>query len=270
MKQIRPRRLAGGRFSRSESAQSCHALPEYTSPGRYDVGLRDEVGNREFNPPSLRGAEQPRFILARRPINVARGRFPEGEASARVGADSAGNHRPRGFLENALSLSILSAGPEKARILISRSTQGRATRLDCQPAAHLSVTRLRPPRAAPHRPGFAFMKPIDRPRASIERFRPWVICSLTAVGLVLPGGSTSSAAEGQVKSAGKVDYNRDVRPILARNCFACHGQDEAKRAKGLRLDRRDAAVQSPQERRCRGCSRRCGIERIDRAHHGAR
>ena len=29
---------------------------------------------------------------------------------------------------------------------------------------------------------------------------------------------------------------------MARNCFACHGQDEAKRAKGLRLDRRESAV----------------------------
>ncbi len=34
---------------------ACHASPEYTSPQRYDIGLRDEVGNREFNPPSLRG-----------------------------------------------------------------------------------------------------------------------------------------------------------------------------------------------------------------------
>ena len=58
--------------------------------GRYDVGLRDEVGNREFNPPSLRGAKQPRFILARRPIAIARGSFSEGEASAGVGADSRG------------------------------------------------------------------------------------------------------------------------------------------------------------------------------------
>ncbi len=40
----------------------------------------------------------------------------------------------------------------------------------------------------------------------------------------------------------RVDFNRDVRPILAKNCFACHGQDEAKRAKGLRLDVRSAAV----------------------------
>ena len=39
-----------------------------------------------------------------------------------------------------------------------------------------------------------------------------------------------------------VDYDREVRPILAKNCFACHGQDEAHREGGLRLDRRDGAV----------------------------
>ncbi|MHB1557546.1 MAG: PSD1 and planctomycete cytochrome C domain-containing protein [Isosphaeraceae bacterium] len=39
-----------------------------------------------------------------------------------------------------------------------------------------------------------------------------------------------------------VDFNREVRPILAKNCFACHGQDEARRAKKLRLDVREAAI----------------------------
>jgi mono/diheme cytochrome c family protein len=33
----------------------CHTPPSYTAAGRYDVGLADEVGNRRFNPPSLRG-----------------------------------------------------------------------------------------------------------------------------------------------------------------------------------------------------------------------
>ena len=48
--------IAAGRVSFQErKCGACHALPEYTSPERYDVGLRDEVGNREFNPPSLRG-----------------------------------------------------------------------------------------------------------------------------------------------------------------------------------------------------------------------
>ncbi len=38
------------------------------------------------------------------------------------------------------------------------------------------------------------------------------------------------------QSAEKLEYNRDVRPILAENCFACHGFDKAKREAGLRLD----------------------------------
>jgi len=50
------------------------------------------------------------------------------------------------------------------------------------------------------------------------------------------------AAESGAPSSPKVDFNREVRPILAKNCFACHGQDEAKRAKGLRLDRRESAI----------------------------
>ncbi len=40
----------------------------------------------------------------------------------------------------------------------------------------------------------------------------------------------------------KIEYNRDVRPILAENCFACHGPDSAARKARLRLDDRDAAI----------------------------
>src|SRR5947209_15890224 len=34
----------------------------------------------------------------------------------------------------------------------------------------------------------------------------------------------------------KVDYNFQVRPILADRCFVCHGPDEKKRKARLRLD----------------------------------
>jgi len=39
-----------------------------------------------------------------------------------------------------------------------------------------------------------------------------------------------------------IDFNRDVRPILAKSCFPCHGSDEKKRGAGLRLDQRDSAT----------------------------
>src|ERR1041384_6591043 len=39
-----------------------------------------------------------------------------------------------------------------------------------------------------------------------------------------------------------IQYNRDIRPILFDNCFACHGPDSAARQADLRLDKRQAAV----------------------------
>ena len=43
-------------------------------------------------------------------------------------------------------------------------------------------------------------------------------------------------------SAAKIEFNRDVRPILSENCFACHGPDKNARQAGLRLDRREDAI----------------------------
>ena len=44
--------------------------------------------------------------------------------------------------------------------------------------------------------------------------------------------------------AGAIDFGRDIRPILAENCFLCHGPDSSSRKADLRLDRRKDAIAS--------------------------
>lgn len=39
-----------------------------------------------------------------------------------------------------------------------------------------------------------------------------------------------------------LEFNQDIRPVLASKCYACHGPDEDKREGGLRLDVREEAV----------------------------
>lgn len=40
----------------------------------------------------------------------------------------------------------------------------------------------------------------------------------------------------------KIEFNRDARPILADNCYYCHGPDASHRKAKLRLDVRDDAL----------------------------
>ncbi len=45
----------------------------------------------------------------------------------------------------------------------------------------------------------------------------------------------------QVAASQHLDFNQDVQPILAANCFSCHGPDPEMRKAGLRLDLEESA-----------------------------
>ncbi|HEY1065718.1 MAG TPA: DUF1549 domain-containing protein, partial [Pirellulales bacterium] len=61
-------------------------------------------------------------------------------------------------------------------------------------------------------------------------------------GFLLSAAFCLSFAEASQAAENAPSFRRDVLPILAKQCFACHGPDEEHREGGLRLDVREAAI----------------------------
>jgi mono/diheme cytochrome c family protein len=49
-------------------------------------------------------------------------------------------------------------------------------------------------------------------------------------------------ARSSAQPAARIDFQREIRPILSDNCFLCHGPDADSRMAGLRLDRPETAL----------------------------
>jgi hypothetical protein len=68
----------------------------------------------------------------------------------------------------------------------------------------------------------------------------FVLGTLGVLALLRTGTPQAARAEAPAKPA--IDFTRQVRPILAENCFACHGPDDKARKAKLRLDTREGAL----------------------------
>ena len=62
---------------------------------------------------------------------------------------------------------------------------------------------------------------------------------MSPTSLLLASALSLGAAHDAPEPSG-LEFNRDVRPILSRHCFPCHGPDEAARQAELRLDQASA------------------------------
>lgn len=73
----------------------------------------------------------------------------------------------------------------------------------------------------------------------MNSFRTIFGCGLL---VALIGAAFGAASDPPNDSKSTIQFNRDIRPILTDNCFACHGPDKNKRKGKFRLDDRESVL----------------------------
>ena len=74
---------------------------------------------------------------------------------------------------------------------------------------------------------------------SVKYRTAWIVLSISlALAWLAPG---AAAQDGKPRMRPGVDFNDQVRPILSRHCFKCHGPDDKGRKAKMRLDLEETA-----------------------------
>ena len=92
--------------------------------------------------------------------------------------------------------------------------------------------------------------------------------SMCLVGVILAtavGCHDRQAGKSVARGAAGFDFNQDVQPILASNCFSCHGPDPEMRKAGPEAGPGRVGIQEAAGASRCDCSRASGTERADQA-----
>src|SRR5919109_242235 len=74
-----------------------------------------------------------------------------------------------------------------------------------------------------------------------DGIRLLLVASACFCAILVHASLTPTIVQGQAGSLPNFTFNRDIRPILSNNCFACHGPDEKQRETKFHFDTKEAA-----------------------------